>query len=91
MSRGSTNLLNTFKYNLKELTTKSALSAWGQWSLSFTCPVAGYIDHVIHWRVQFSFVLGSVNLSNNSGDGNEKGKNAEFYGFYKQNNNFAHA
>ena len=40
---------NAFKCNLKELTTKSALSAWGQRSLVCTCPVAGYIDHVIHW------------------------------------------
>ena len=54
-------LLNAFKCNLKELTTKSALSAWGQRSLACACPVAGYIDHVIHWRVQFSFVLGSFN------------------------------
>ena len=30
--------------NLKELTTKSALSAWGQRSLACACPVAGYID-----------------------------------------------
>ena len=51
---------HAFKCNLKELTTKSALSAWGQRSLACACPVAGYIDHVIHWRVQFSFVLGSV-------------------------------
>ena len=52
-------LLNAFKCNLKELTTKSALSAWGQRSLTCACLVAGDIDHVIHWRVQFSFVLGS--------------------------------
>ena len=52
--------LNAFKCNLKELTTKSAFSAWGQWSLACTCPVAGYIDHVIYWRIQFFFVLGSV-------------------------------
>ena len=52
--------LNAFKCNLKELTTKSAFSAWGQWSLACACPVAGYIDHVIHWCVQFPFVLGSV-------------------------------
>ena len=53
-------LLNAFKCNLKELTTKSAFSAWGQRPLACACPVAGHIDHVIHWRVQFSFVLGSV-------------------------------
>ena len=51
---------HAFKCNLKDLTTKSALSAWGQRSLTCACPVAGYIDHVILWRVQFSFVLGSV-------------------------------
>ena len=45
-----------FKCNLKELTTKSTLSAWGQRSLACACPGAGYIDHLIHWRVQFSFV-----------------------------------
>ena len=28
--------------------------------MACTCSVAGYIDHVIFWRVQFSFVLGSV-------------------------------
>ena len=53
-------LLNAFKCNLKELTTKSVFSAWGQRPLACACPVAGHIDHVIHWRVQFSFVLGSV-------------------------------
>ena len=53
-------LLNAFKCNLKELTTKSAFSACGQRPLACACPVAGHIDHVIHWRVQFSFVLGSV-------------------------------
>ena len=52
--------LNAFKCNLKKLTTKSAFSAWGQWSLTCACPVAGYINHVIHWRIQFFFVLGSV-------------------------------
>ena len=52
--------LDAFKSNLKELTTKSALSAWGQRSLACACPVAGYIDHVIHRRVQFPFMLGSV-------------------------------
>ena len=52
---------DAFKCNLKELTTKSTLSAWGQRSsMACTCPVAGYIDHVIFWRVQFSFMLGSV-------------------------------
>ena len=45
--------------NLKELTTKSAVSTC-QRSLACACPVVGYIDHVIHWRVHFSFVLGSV-------------------------------
>ena len=45
---------------LKELTTKSILSTWGQRSLACAWPVAGYIHHVIHWCVQFSFVLGSV-------------------------------
>ena len=45
-----------FKCNLKELTTESALSAWGQWSLACAWPGAGYIDHLIHWRVHFSFV-----------------------------------
>ena len=53
------NPLNAFKCNLKELTTKSALSTWDQRSLACTCPVAGFVDHAIHWRVQFSFVLGS--------------------------------
>ena len=52
--------LNAFKCNLKELAPKSALSAWGQRSLACACPVAGYIDHVIHRCVQFPFVLGSV-------------------------------
>ena len=47
---------HAFKCNLKELTTKSALSAWGQRSLACACPGAGYIDHLIHWLVQFSFV-----------------------------------
>ena len=47
------------KCNLKKLTTKSALSAWGQRPLACLCPVAGYIDHVMHWHVQLSFVLGS--------------------------------
>ena len=47
---------HAFKCNLKELTTKSTLSAWGQRSLPCACPGAGYIDHLIHWRVQFSFV-----------------------------------
>ena len=28
--------------------------------MACACPVAGYIDHVILWGVQFSFVLGSV-------------------------------
>ena len=28
--------------------------------MASACPVAGYINHVMHWRVQFSFVLGSV-------------------------------
>ena len=51
--------LDAFKCNLKKLTTKSALSAWGQWSLACLCPVAGYIDHVIHWHDQLSFMLGS--------------------------------
>ena len=51
---------HAFKCNLKELTTKSTLIAWGQRSLACACPVAGYIDHMIHWRFQFSFVLGSV-------------------------------
>ena len=41
-------LLNAFKCNLTELTTKSAFSAWGQRPLACTCPVAGHIDHVIH-------------------------------------------
>ena len=45
-----------FKCNLKELTTKSPLSAWGQRSLACASPGAGYIDHLIHWRVHFSFV-----------------------------------
>ena len=52
--------LNAFKCTLKELTTKSALSALGQRSLACAYPVAGYIDHVILWRIQFSFVLGSA-------------------------------
>ena len=52
--------VNAFKCNLKELAPKSALSAWGQRSLACACPVAGYIDHVIHRSVQFPFVLGSV-------------------------------
>ena len=52
--------LNAFKCNLEELAPKSALSAWGQRSLACACPVAGYIDHVIHRCVQFPFVLGSV-------------------------------
>ena len=47
---------HTFKCNLKELTTERALSARGQRSLACACPGAGYIDHLIHWRVQFSFV-----------------------------------
>ena len=51
--------MHFFKCNLKELTTKSALSAWVQQSLAYTCPVAGYIDHVILGRVQFSFLQGS--------------------------------
>ena len=51
--------LDAFKCNLKKLTTKSALSAWGQRPLACLCPVAGYIDHVMHWHVQLSFVLGS--------------------------------
>ena len=42
---------NAFKCNLKELTTKSASSAWGQRSLAFACPVAGYIDQAIHWHI----------------------------------------
>ena len=37
-------LLNAFKCNLKELKTKSALSAWGQRSLACARPVAGDID-----------------------------------------------
>ena len=48
--------INAFKCNLKELTTKSALSAWGQWSLACACPVAGYIDHVILGRVQLNLL-----------------------------------
>ena len=52
--------LNAFKCNLKELTTKSPLSTCGQQPLASSCPVAGYIDRVIHCRVQFLFVLGSV-------------------------------
>ena len=51
---------NAFKCKLKELTTKSALSAWGHRSLACARPVGGYIDHVIYRRVQFPFVLGSV-------------------------------
>ena len=47
---------HAFKCNLKELTTKSALSAWGQRSLACASPGAGYIDHLIHWRIHFSFV-----------------------------------
>ena len=54
--------LNAFKCNLKELTTKSAISAWGQRSLACTCPVVGYIDREILWHIQFSFVLGSVSI-----------------------------
>ena len=53
-------IIIAFKCNLKELTAKSALSASGQRSLACACPVAGYIDHMIHWHVQFSFVLGSL-------------------------------
>ena len=52
----STISFHPFICNLKELTTKSALSAWGQRSLACASPGAGYIDHLIHWRVQFSFV-----------------------------------
>ena len=52
----STISFHPFICNLKELTTKSALSAQGQRSLACACPGAGYIDHLIHWRVQFSFV-----------------------------------
>ena len=50
-------LLNAFKCNLKELTTKSS---WVPRSAVFgmACPVAGYIDHVIPWRVQFSLPAG---------------------------------
>ena len=51
----STISFHPFICNLKELTTKSVLSAWGQRSLACACPGAGYIDHLIHWRVQFSF------------------------------------
>ena len=32
----------------------------GQRSLVRTCSVAGYIDHVIPWRISFPFVLGSA-------------------------------
>ena len=49
--QSSVKLLDAFKCNLKELTTKSALSACGQRSLACTCPVACYIDRVIHWHV----------------------------------------
>ena len=59
-SKELVSVYHAFKCNLKDLTTKSALSAWGQLSLTGACPVAGYIDHVILWHVQFSFVLGSV-------------------------------
>ena len=51
--------INAFTCILKELTTKSTFSAWGQRSLAWVCPIAGYIDHAIHWCVQFSFVPGS--------------------------------
>ena len=52
----STISFDAFKCNLKELTSKSTLSAWGQRSLACACPGAGYIDHLIHWRVHSSIV-----------------------------------
>ena len=39
----------------KGVTSKSASSAWVQRSLACACPVTGYIDHEIHWCVQFFF------------------------------------
>ena len=44
----------------KGVNNEERLRSWGQQSLACACSVAGYINHVIHWCVQFFFVRGSV-------------------------------